>query len=992
MTVLAAKTADLIHVSGKSRNVYTFRTRNNFKLDFSDEWREFVLSDWNTSESMEHLADEADFTVPYSRNALNEAVARATLREYSEVEFIVKSYLPGTLLSHEQCLFNGFIDVADIRKQEAGLHVYDPFAFLDKVLPHKTIVLEADIVSVEPHTSDPTAKSATLPTPKPDGIDAGISLIPISEGGETRWVPPAQYDSGGGTWVDLYQDAYIGGASDNTYSVTYNGVNWKAGSNRRQIKILGRVWDENLDLTSYGLETEYPDPVPSGNYQIGTDYRNYIEFIGYPPSGMGTGGCIFTEWFDVYIEGTNDIEHIFMGLVNPTIYGTCTAAHAGTQLTDEVAHFIRDGIIADGTYATVVNTTTGESALISSVTSPTVLTHASLPSGWTIGDNYELRSASELYPRWVNGKHYMYSASKDYTNATEADYGTYTIWPSGTTVNRWEWSPGDGSLLKNFEKLINEHAPPNYKLFWDHNMRMARAQFVEVTPFEPGTFYYGDSNPSFKGFAYGKFIAIADGGDYPGTEDYHNLNLAKSFAVPKQEENNATHVIVSGTREHPMNILREDTCKIYAICPGVPPTGWDWSGSLASNWWPIIKLGDHTSNRTYADIHSGTLPLIFSTLTDLDVLTCLAWESNLGIGEGDQILPTFVIDMGHIYTIGHIRYWGIETLRPEFKQRVRLQACLEGGIKMSGGGQYTWDDTAKWQLVHPQAYAKPLGVFEEHHFQSDWLMNTFRYLLISMSYAKTNTENWVKQGLADLQLYRTNKVTGQARIGNFSDLTHGVCDNAARSQTSVHASAAIFVPGMVGDEIANLGEGFITTITGYVSPSEVTVTANGYWNLDDRFTIVDQANPIGKWAHYRVDSSAPYEYTTDGAVSILNFPFLHGQVVNSKPSIWSTPATKKSVGHRGVEHEDLSLSHTNMCADRAAEVLMEMVRQYQLIGTDAYWHNQVTKFRTVKVTDKATGVTGKGMVTTLTRTRNGIQFDAEVFGDSAWTGEVPLAI
>lgn len=992
MTILATKIADLIHVSGKARNQYTFRVRNNFKLDLPDDWRTYKINEWNTSESREHLADEADFTVPYARNQIDERIADAKLREYSEVEFLVKSRLPNTLLESERCLFNGFIDVVDIRSQEANIHCYDPLAFLDKVIPAHAYVFEADVLRVDPHASDPTANSANLPTPKPDGITAGISLIPITEGGETRWVLPSSYESAPSVWTDLYQNSYTDGVSDDVYSVTYNGENWRAGANRRVIKITGRLWDENLDLTSYGLTTEYPDAIPASYYQIGTDYRTYIEFVGYPPTGMGTGGCIFAEWFDFYIEGTNDIEHIVMGMLNPPVYGTCTANHANTQLTDAVAHFIRDAIVADGTYATVTNTTTDETAVLTGVTDENILTHVALASGWTAGDNYRIDNAVETMPRWVNGVHYNYDATKTYTNATEADYQNLTVWPSGTTISRWEWNTKDGSLLKGIEKLLNEHAPPNYRIWWSHNRRMLRMMFIEVTPYEPGTYYYGDSNPSFKGFAYGKFVDIADGGDYIGSEDYHHLNLAKTNALPKAEETMSTHVIVVGKREHPFNILKEDTCKIYTICPGIPPTGWDWTGPIDENFHLITELGEHSDNRTYANVHSGTLPLILAALSDLDVLTCIAWEAALGIGEGDQIVPTFVIDMGHIYTIGHIRYWGIETYRPEFKQRIRLEACLEGGTKVSGGGQWTYDNTASWQLVHPKSYARPLGVYEEHHYSSGWLMNTFRYLLISMSYAKTNTDKWVKQGISDFQMYRTDTVTGQARVANRSTLTMGKVDNVSPSQTTVKDVAGVFIVGMVGDEIVNIGTGFITTIVGYVSPNEVTVTANGFWKYNDRFAIVDKANPIGSWEHFRVSSSDPYEYTTDGGISLLNFPILHGQVVNSNPTIWNTTANKKSVGHRSVKHEDGSLSNTNACAQRAAEILSEMVRQYQLIGTDAYWHNEVTKFKTVNVIDKQTGLTARGMIESVTRNRRGVQFDAEVWSDTAWTGETPMAL
>lgn len=1028
MAIPENKPSDILHnADSLVVNTATLKVRSNFAMSQlpTPSWESFSISDWGVNCNKEHIASEAEFTLQYEQNQLNEASAESKLREFSEILFIVDSELnrPGeNLLQDTRTIFHGFIDVVDIRNVEAGIHAYDPLAFLGKIFMDFG-VFEAEALDLEFHATDPNYTPAS---PVPPGVDHGITLIPVTENGEERWIIPSHYGtSASGPWTAIHQDAYTNDESDEYYGVTVAAIEYPAGSghwfkaglNRRQIKVAGRVFDDTLDLEpTYGQEVSYADgdSIPPANIGIGTDIANYFEMIGFPPSGYSLGD-VFTEWVQVYIEGTNDIEHIILKAINPVISGRCstTVGAGATTLTAELSHFIRDCIVADG-IATVQNLTTGETATISSVDTPQQITHGALTSGWTNGDNFEITSGCGKVPRYRNGVHYEYDATKVYQGGDgvstfdldQTDYETLTVFPSGVTISRFEWNSSDGSILKMIEVLMNEYAPPNYRIWWDHSIQQLRAQFVEHTPFQSGTYYYGDSNTSgFKGFAYGKFIEPPDpDASDDGTNDYHLVYMTSSQASPHDEQGFMTRVIVQGIREHPVNLVMPDQCKIYTMCPGTPnDSSWPTSGPESGNWDCVTGHGLHNS-KSYAEMCTDNSPytLIRANLTDLVIKTAVAWEAGLGIGYGSIMCPFLVLDLGYPMTIGRIELWTLTSFRPEFNWNYRIQCCLEDGITDTGG-KFHHNASAKWQLMHSDWYAHPMGRQENASIRSDWLTNYCRYILISSTYAKTHSETWCMIGLSELGIYREETVKGEARIGDLSSLTHGSCNNDYPLGTTVTATTPIFNAGMVGSSIANLTSGFVTTITGFVSTTQVTVAAGGYWDGGDVITVIEPntsfppTDPrynlaLGEWARYRVDSSDPLDYRSDGAVSICNLPILHGQCHYEAAPAWNTPSSKLSVGHRAAFHNDPSLANTNACAERAEEILIETVREFTVSGCKAKWHNGLELFKTATVKDSRTGQSFRVFVENITYSPNSVEFDAVAYSSAAWTGEQPAAL
>ena len=153
------------------------------------------------------------------------------------------------------------------------------------------------------------------------------------------------------------------------YGCLLNGGNWSAdGGNSESRKtpiIIAGAMLNNLAMQS-----------PNGTF--GEDQQAFY---------VSQSDCDAT---DIHVGGNR--------YFNPIYTGTASATDlSGTTLTVASATFVDTGIPqAPSSTASMAigriikNLTTGESAIVSGYTSSTEITHSTLPSGWTSGDNWEL--------------------------------------------------------------------------------------------------------------------------------------------------------------------------------------------------------------------------------------------------------------------------------------------------------------------------------------------------------------------------------------------------------------------------------------------------------------------------------------------------------------------------------------------------------------------------------------------------------------------------
>lgn len=929
---------DTLHARrGASAPFYTLEIRTAFN-DVAGEWIKLRLSeeDYKIDEDDATFASEADLTVQYRGNNLDEYSAAKLIRMYAEVRFSVTVSAFGIGRATRQ-LFTGYISEIDINPSSVRIHCFDIFGFLERTY-FNFGTMEAKNLKLVSVSDDPG-----YTPPDPDiQVEHLVSLVEVTENSESRWVIPNEIDT-----LDLYQTGYIGGASNEVYTGTqswtdtYGGGSfaYKAGNNRRTWKIIGRVYDTAMDLTSFGIDLKYPEPIPAEYYQIGTDTGDYLEFKGYP--GGQPSGHVIVEWIICYQEGTNDIEHVLQKLLSPTIKGKATGATSATVLVASGSRFIRDGILAG---ATIRNITTGNTATIVSVDSQTQLTTTSITGSWTAEDTFEIVDGCELLPRLRDGLHYFTSGVDQ------------TIFPSLITVNQFQWNASDGSVMQGIEHLFGDFAPPNYKTWINHETGLLHAQYVEITPHSNTTPYYNEA--------------------YPLDDDYHEVTVVQSTVAPKNEDGFFTCIIVEGVNEHPDNLARSDN--VYTIPPGTGVSGWlNNSGIFPGAWQLIGEMGEHGVTYSYA-----TAP--WSRLLDRNGDSCIAWESKTGIGEGSKFAPFCVVDLDEAMEIGRILAVGLRSGR-DFTWGLRFEICEKDGIITSSGEKIPNKD-AEWQLMHPDYYNFRLHSYEQVDINDGFIASYGRYILISMSWAKTQDVGWTSIGLSDLGIYRRDIVTGQARLTDRGRVAYTVCTNVSPHPTNVK-SAGGFAGVTAGDEIINLTQGYRTTVFSVTDASNIVanVVVGKSWKAGDWIDIRAAANKTGKWYKYDGD-------TLDDAVSLLNMPMQYAQTAGGKPTEWGASADQLFVGHRTAYHQDHSLSDTNVCRDRAEEMLIETIRNFRLVGCVAKIHLGIRKYKTVLVRDPRTGLNVKVLVTHVTHQKGQTSFDGEYFGVGAPTGEIPEAL
>lgn len=964
--------SDKLHIySDMNSYEYQFRVRQ----PFSTTWHEFILADFDIDRSNEHIVGEATFVVRFASNKFTANDINSYIPEYAELEFIVTTKgSDGTAFaSFSRRYFHGHMYRVELERDRAILKCNDPLMALARTY-FDYGNMDADVNNIKP------VDALTQPSDHADQVpDTAIKIEKITENGEERWVIPWQRL---GVTTPEYQKAYVNDSGDADYG---GAGTWRAGINRRQFRSIGRMFDTGMDLhnppNDFGQAISYTfngppssgsdtysrgNPIPNDYYQIGTDLGNYIEFLDYTPVGD-----IYLEFVEVYVEGTNDIEHIFQKAVNPRIQGRCSTGSAVGTIVALRSRFIRDAILI-GAKVKVLGAADGTAVNVTGVTDQTTITTDGA-TVWADDVEFEIFNGVEHAPRWIEGTHF---------NATSANYDVRTIWPSLTTINSIQWNRNNGSALKLMETILNENAAPNYRLWYHPTLKMVRMQYVEQTPFNTGT-----PNYSAGSFPYGAFVTGAFTPPYDAEDDFHQLTVLTASASPRDEDTFYSQIVVEGVNEHAKNLLKEPEIKIYTWPPGDadPAGGWEFgAGALAGTWKAIRKTGAGPFY-TYAEI----LATDYVDIKDQNIDTIIGWyKDNPDEDEINTFAPYMVIDLGQRTEVGHIKIFTPDTRR-DFQWGVRLQCCDENGLAVTSG-QTHYNPAASWQLMHPDWYNQRVNPMNEYRIDTGWLKNTCRYILVSMTWAKVHLRATHNLGLADIVVLTRDIVTGSARVTDLRQMrTRGTATNVVTGADVqvTDAAGAFIVNGVtVGDEVFNTSKGFRGVITARTATTFNLAHVSGFsWAIGDTFAIRPWAKRTGLWTYWDGDG-------LDDAVFTLNMPIVYQQTVGGNSSAWIGAAQEWRVNHRTAYYQDHSISRTQNCALRAAEILIETVRTYQVSNVESRWHAAVDLYETALIQDPRLGIALKCLCEHVRITPRGLAIDASTYGNTAWTGEAPEEI
>ena len=569
--------------------------RNTWRTGFSGlDWLEVLHGGVDFNQSMEHMISECDISVSLDSNALDETDNNNVLRMYSECK-ITEITEDGSVIR-----FHGLIDGPHGDENQVGIHLQDPLGSYKDCIYNGTLRWEADTVKL--------GSSAT-------GLQ--VSLIPVTESGETRYIP----DFADPAWDTLF----TGGTPDGT------------GSNRRTWKAFGRVIDDGTQDGDPDAAYYFVDQViPPGLYTIGTDLLNYIEFTGHTPQGN-----ITVDFIIAYVEGTNELEDI-------------------------------------------------------------------------IQDIFEI-SLSDGGLGFVDGVHFQ-------TQTGAIDYEDQTIWPSLITVNEFIWREEDGSLLEALEFILENFAPPNYRIFWWHRKMMAYCGFVEVTPHQTNTPYYLEGSYAFGGI---------EGVDVtpPFTNAFVKALPIESREFPRDGLTFASKVIVEGVNEWPGNLATALNMTVISEADGGVPISGSWVevGDIAN----LVDMSMHTDHKFEID---GTNP---------------------SEAEQNTYWPYLFIDFGVSTNIDIARFIALNSQR-EFSFGLRVEVCNDSGA--------TYDPDASWEPAHKDFFGRLMKPYEEVRIEEGWMKDYFRNVKISILPAKTGDSKKWALGLTDLQFIERQIVTGYAEI------------------------------------------------------------------------------------------------------------------------------------------------------------------------------------------------------------------------------------
>lgn len=955
--------ADKLHIHA-DMNVLEYQLR--VRTPFSNSWQTYIQSSYRINKAIDHIVTEGTFQVRYDLNKFNPANINSKIPQYSEIEFVITTKgTDGTDFGMvSKRYFWGFVFRIEAERDHAILKCYCPLYSLGRTyFDYGTMA--ADVHKVAPQE--------TIPTPPTRVPDKGIFMIKVTENSEERWVIPHYLVAD----IPEYHHAYVNDSNaDITYTGTQSGKAYKAGVNRRQWRVLGRVWDTGMDLNaglndfnqkiSYntaGSDYSRGNAIPSEYYQIGTDLGNYLEFINYTPVGD-----IYVEFVEALIEGTNDIEHIFFRAINPRITGRASAGSGAGLLIANDSRFVRDGILAGGRIKRASDPDSSSDAILSldSTTPQTKMLTTGI--AWADGDDFIIFDASEKTPRWREGIHF---------DSESTDYDVRTIWPSLATVNSIEWNASDGTALKLLETIMNQNAPPNYKLWCDPMVKMIRMQYSEQTPWLTTTTYYQQGS-----FPYGAFsVSGALPAAYDAEDDYHQITVKTAQASPRDEDTFYTEIIIEGVNERPFNLLKGADVKIYTMPPGSATAGWNFnSGVFQDEWRLTTKMGKQPS-ATYAELSANN----YLNLYDTSVDTIIAWWSVNPVEDEKEIYaPYLVIDLGRQMEIGHMRLYTMDS-KQSFEWGIKIEACDENGVT-STGGQFHYDPSASWQLMHHDFFNQRIPPNKEIRIDGPWLKSATRYILISMTWAKITDRKYYNQGLADILIFARDIVTGSARITDLGGLiTKGVLTDVAIDTLEDTTKDFTALGVLVGDEVFNTTRGFSTRAVA-VGTTTIDVDNVGMiWRIGDTYTIREWAKRSGLWTYYPGTG-------LDDSLFTLNMPLLYQQLISGNYDDWLGSRPDWRVNHRTAYYSDHSIAHSENCALRAAETAIETVRNFTVSNVVARWHGQIDYLQTVQLINPHLGITVKALIENITFEDGGVTFDASTYARSAWTGETPESI
>lgn len=315
-------------------------------------------------------------------------------------------------------------------------------------------------------------------------------------------------------------------------------------------------------------------------------------------------------------------------------------------------------------------------------------------------------------PELVAGVHY---------NAVSADYFTKTIWPSLITVNEWKWTEADGTLADMIDKLLSGHAPPNYKVWWDHEKMMLRCQYVELLPFDTTTSYYVAGS-----YAYGRVVTapptVEAAGDYV---DYSEVDPGRTVA--RDTDYFKSKIIIGGTNEWPANVIEES---MITSLESLWPSGFATDGALAN----LIDRDMGTSFKIWNESQSS------SPAPDVT----------------NRYYPMLHIYFGEETSLERLRFWMLDSRR-DFPFFFRVEAHNDPAYT-------TYDVDAPWEPMHTQLWDRQAKPFELVDVGGSFLRSICRCVLISMKPTKVHLKYTFAGGLSDLEFIRTSKVSGRASV------------------------------------------------------------------------------------------------------------------------------------------------------------------------------------------------------------------------------------
>jgi len=315
-------------------------------------------------------------------------------------------------------------------------------------------------------------------------------------------------------------------------------------------------------------------------------------------------------------------------------------------------------------------------------------------------------------PELVAGVHY---------NNTSSDYYVRTIWPSLITVNEWKWHNYDGTLAEMVDQLLSAYAPPNYRVWWDHENMMLRCQYVELLPFDTDTSYYQAGS-----YPYGR--VVSDPPDAEDDDDYVDATEVESArTVTRSVEKFRSEIIVSGTNEWPQNAIEPS---MVTTLEAYWPAGWTTDGSIAD----------------MLDRDFGTEFKIWNESA----------SSSPAASITDTYYPMLHVNFGAETILERLRMWMPDSRR-DFPFELRVEAHNDSGYS-------TYDPDAPWEPMHPDLWDRRAKPFELVEASGTFLRSICRCVLISMKPTKIHLKYTFAGGLSDMEFIRSSTISGRAYV------------------------------------------------------------------------------------------------------------------------------------------------------------------------------------------------------------------------------------